>query len=200
VSTEIPLQGPTADLTIQASSPVSPQNSDETTHSFENGKIGSWEGFGISSRSAPASTTYSSSLHPTMNTILATPPRLMPKRVTSPVIPSSVSSSELLASGFAGTKLRKRAHSAGDIGGFIKREDQGADQGKESAVESTLEQIGTPDHSGSMRKKGGLFGSWTAHHFWLKGPYLYCLQSASKEVCLLLIYSLIPPQSRPTFH
>jgi hypothetical protein len=46
--------------------------------------------------------------------------------------------------------------------------------------QSILEQIGTPDHEGWMRKKGERYNSWKVRYFALKGPHLYCLRSNSK--------------------
>ncbi|KAF8900318.1 hypothetical protein CPB85DRAFT_1439599 [Mucidula mucida] len=45
--------------------------------------------------------------------------------------------------------------------------------------QSILEQIGTPDHSGWMRKRGDRYNSWKSRYFVLKGPHLYCLKSES---------------------
>ncbi|KAH8096600.1 hypothetical protein BXZ70DRAFT_945297 [Cristinia sonorae] len=45
---------------------------------------------------------------------------------------------------------------------------------------SILEQIGTPDHSGWMRKKGDRYNTWKLRYFVLKGPHLYCLRNDSK--------------------
>ncbi|THH29883.1 hypothetical protein EUX98_g4312 [Antrodiella citrinella] len=44
---------------------------------------------------------------------------------------------------------------------------------------SILEQIGAPDHSGWMRKKGDRYNTWKLRYFVLKGPHLYCLKSNS---------------------
>lgn len=51
---------------------------------------------------------------------------------------------------------------------------------------SILEQIGTPDHSGWMRKKGDRYNTWKLRYFVLKGPHLYCLRSNSTSVRRLL--------------
>ncbi|KAI0787073.1 hypothetical protein BC629DRAFT_1593605 [Irpex lacteus] len=42
---------------------------------------------------------------------------------------------------------------------------------------SILEQIGTPDHNGWMRKKSENYNTWKLRYFVLKGPHLYCLKS-----------------------
>ncbi|KIP10364.1 hypothetical protein PHLGIDRAFT_125572 [Phlebiopsis gigantea 11061_1 CR5-6] len=42
---------------------------------------------------------------------------------------------------------------------------------------SVLEQIGTSDHNGWMRKKNDQFNSWRMRYFVLKGPHLYILKS-----------------------
>ncbi|CDO77198.1 hypothetical protein BN946_scf184747.g11 [Trametes cinnabarina] len=46
--------------------------------------------------------------------------------------------------------------------------------------QSILEQIGTPDHNGWLRKKGERYNSWKTRYFVLKGPHLYWLRSESK--------------------
>jgi hypothetical protein len=46
--------------------------------------------------------------------------------------------------------------------------------------QSILEQIGTPDHEGWMRKKGERYNSWKVRYFVLKGPHLYCMRSNSR--------------------
>lgn len=48
------------------------------------------------------------------------------------------------------------------------------------AGQSVLEQIGTPDHNGWMRKKGEHYNTWKLRYFVLKGPHLYYLRSNSK--------------------
>ncbi len=40
-----------------------------------------------------------------------------------------------------------------------------------------LRQIGTPDYSGYLKKKGDRYGSWKTQYFVLKGPHLYYLKS-----------------------
>jgi hypothetical protein len=55
-----------------------------------------------------------------------------------------------------------------------------AKSGGLKAGQSILEQIGTPDHNGWMRKKGERYNSWKMRYFVLKGPHLYCLRSNSK--------------------
>ncbi|PIL37615.1 hypothetical protein GSI_01309 [Ganoderma sinense ZZ0214-1] len=47
--------------------------------------------------------------------------------------------------------------------------------------QSILEQIGTPDHNGWMRKKGDRYNAWKLRYFVLKGPHLYWLRSNSKS-------------------
>ncbi|KAJ3556322.1 hypothetical protein NM688_g2090 [Phlebia brevispora] len=46
---------------------------------------------------------------------------------------------------------------------------------------SILEQIGTPDHNGWMRKKSDHYSSWKLRYFVLKGPHLYCLKSNDRS-------------------
>lgn len=48
--------------------------------------------------------------------------------------------------------------------------------------QSILEQIGTPDHEGWLRKKGEKYNSWKVRYFVLKGPHLYWLRNKSKAV------------------
>ncbi|KAI0301517.1 hypothetical protein B0F90DRAFT_1717728 [Multifurca ochricompacta] len=45
--------------------------------------------------------------------------------------------------------------------------------------QNILEQIGTPDHNGWMRKKGEHYNTWKTRYFVLKGPHLYWLKSNS---------------------
>jgi hypothetical protein len=54
------------------------------------------------------------------------------------------------------------------------------------AGQSILEQIGTPDHNGWMRKKGERYNSWKMRYFVLKGPHMYCLRSNSKAVSIFI--------------
>ncbi|THV03340.1 hypothetical protein K435DRAFT_775024 [Dendrothele bispora CBS 962.96] len=59
---------------------------------------------------------------------------------------------------------------------------EGADAGPQSPLkpgQSILDQIGEPDHSGWMRKKGDRYNSWKLRYFVLKGQHMYCLKSDS---------------------
>ncbi|KAI0941212.1 hypothetical protein AcV7_002842 [Taiwanofungus camphoratus] len=47
--------------------------------------------------------------------------------------------------------------------------------------QSIMEQIGTPDHEGWMRKKGERYNTWKTRYFVLKGPHLYYLRNNSKS-------------------
>ncbi|KAF8914405.1 hypothetical protein CPB84DRAFT_1811707 [Gymnopilus junonius] len=47
--------------------------------------------------------------------------------------------------------------------------------------QSILEQIGEPDHTGWMRKKGDRYNTWKLRYFVLKGPHMYCLRSNNKN-------------------
>jgi len=49
-----------------------------------------------------------------------------------------------------------------------------------------LTQIGTPDHEGWMRKKGGYYSTWKKRYFVLKGTHLYWLRSNSVFVSVPL--------------
>jgi hypothetical protein len=88
-------------------------------------------------------------------------------------------------SGLDGTKSANRARllsrvspPSSGVGG-----DTGTDDRK--IAQSFLNLIGTPDHSGWMKEKGGRFNSWSMRYFVLKGRDLYCLKSDSQEVCPL---------------
>ena len=56
---------------------------------------------------------------------------------------------------------------------------------------SILEQIGTPDHNGWMRKKGDHYNTWKLRYFVLKGPHLYCLRSNNASVSTSFWFSAI---------
>ncbi|KAG2343720.1 hypothetical protein BDR05DRAFT_962839 [Suillus weaverae] len=45
---------------------------------------------------------------------------------------------------------------------------------------SIIDQIGTPDHQGWMRKKGDHYNAWKVRYFVIKGPHLYILRSDNK--------------------
>jgi len=49
-----------------------------------------------------------------------------------------------------------------------------------------LARIGTPDHEGWMRKKGGYYNSWKKRYFVLKGTHLYWVRSNS-------VFVSVPP-------
>ena len=69
--------------------------------------------------------------------------------------------------------LRKRISSASDASPTSSR----ADPGSLKAGLSILEQIGTPEHAGWMRKRGERYNTWKNRYFVLKGPHLYWLKS-----------------------
>ncbi|KDN34981.1 hypothetical protein RSAG8_11987, partial [Rhizoctonia solani AG-8 WAC10335] len=52
-----------------------------------------------------------------------------------------------------------------------------AANGDPAASARALDQIGEPDYSGWMRKKGDRYNSWKLRYFVLKGPHLYYLRS-----------------------
>lgn len=54
--------------------------------------------------------------------------------------------------------------------------------GKLKSGQNILAQIGKPDHSGWVRKKGEHYNSWKSRYFVLKGPHLYWLKSDSQSV------------------
>jgi len=49
---------------------------------------------------------------------------------------------------------------------------------------TVLLQIGTPDHEGWVRKKGGHFSTWKSRYLVLKGAHLYWLRTDSSMVCV----------------
>jgi hypothetical protein len=51
-------------------------------------------------------------------------------------------------------------------------------------VDTVLVQIGTPDHEGWIRKKGGHFSTWKSRYLVLKGAHLYWLRTDSSMVCI----------------
>lgn len=57
---------------------------------------------------------------------------------------------------------------------------------------SILEQIGTPDHNGWMRRKSENYNTWKLRYFVLKGPHLYCLKSSDKSVRSSMMQSKSP--------
>ncbi|KEP48673.1 SH3 domain-binding protein 2 pleckstrin-like (PH) domain protein [Rhizoctonia solani 123E] len=52
--------------------------------------------------------------------------------------------------------------------------------GGPAAGARALDQIGEPDYSGWMRKKGDRYNSWKLRYFVLKGPHLYYLRSRTE--------------------
>ncbi|KAI0043502.1 hypothetical protein FA95DRAFT_1524163, partial [Auriscalpium vulgare] len=70
------------------------------------------------------------------------------------------------------TVLRKRTSSSA--------EQPSSRQTTLKAGKSILEQIGSPDHNGWMRKKGERYNTWKNRYFVLKGPHLYWLRSESR--------------------
>ncbi|OBZ70468.1 TPR repeat-containing protein C19B12.01 [Grifola frondosa] len=75
------------------------------------------------------------------------------------------------------TLLRKRTMSGSEIPTRSTIAAAGGPNLK--AGHSILEQIGTPDHNGWMRKKGDRYNTWKLRYFVLKGPHLYWLRSNS---------------------
>jgi len=60
--------------------------------------------------------------------------------------------------------------------------------GKIKQGQNILQQIGEPDHSGWMKKKGDRYNTWKLRYFVLKGPHLYFLRSNNKGVCFFLFF------------
>ncbi|KAG1752394.1 uncharacterized protein EDB91DRAFT_1343464 [Suillus paluster] len=50
-----------------------------------------------------------------------------------------------------------------------------------SGRKSIIDQIGTPDHQGWMRKKGDHYNTWKVRYFVIKGPHLYILRSDNQS-------------------
>ncbi|KAI0638634.1 hypothetical protein C8Q77DRAFT_1092036 [Trametes polyzona] len=76
--------------------------------------------------------------------------------------------------------LRKRTSSAAEVPSRSISASKVAGAPSLKAGQSILEQIGTPDHNGWLRKKGDRYNSWKQRYFVLKGPHLYWLRSESK--------------------
>ena len=57
-------------------------------------------------------------------------------------------------------------------------------------VDTILVQIGTPDHEGWIRKKGGHFSMWKSRYLVLKGAHLYWLKTDSSMVCINLPFGV----------
>lgn len=76
--------------------------------------------------------------------------------------------------------LRKRSIPSADTQTMVANASSNAVDLK--AGQSILDQIGRPDHSGWMRKKGERYNSWKLRYFVLRGPHLYYLKSDSKAV------------------
>ncbi|KZT37537.1 hypothetical protein SISSUDRAFT_1034075 [Sistotremastrum suecicum HHB10207 ss-3] len=74
--------------------------------------------------------------------------------------------------------LRKRSIPSADTQRMVASASSNAVDLK--AGQSILDQIGRPDHSGWMRKKGERYNSWKLRYFVLRGPHLYYLKSDSK--------------------
>jgi hypothetical protein len=53
-----------------------------------------------------------------------------------------------------------------------------------TVVDTVLVQVGTPDHEGWVRKKGGHFSTWKSRYLVLKGAHLYWLRTDSTMVCI----------------
>ena len=91
-----------------------------------------------------------------------------------------------------GNTLRKRTLSQVPPATSNKGKDEGAVIAANGELvpvkqgQSILEQIGEPDHSGWMRKKGDRYNKWRMRYFVLTGPHLYWLRSNSKAVSVVI--------------
>lgn len=66
---------------------------------------------------------------------------------------------------------------------YVEPTSSGAGMTSFKEGESVLAQIGSPDHSGWMRKRGDRYNQWKSRYFVLKGHDMYILKSNSKSVC-----------------
>lgn len=60
----------------------------------------------------------------------------------------------------------------------------GTEANTHTLVDTVMVQIGTPDHEGWIRKKGGHFSTWKSRYLVLKGAHLYWLKTDSSMVCI----------------
>lgn len=80
------------------------------------------------------------------------------------------------------TVLRKRTTSAPAPSASVVSSSSNGAVGSLKEGESVLAQIGDPDHSGWMRKRGDRYNNWKSRYFILKGQHLYWLKSSSPAV------------------
>ena len=87
------------------------------------------------------------------------------------------------------TMLRKRTLSKPEgLNASALEEKSNGSAGPIKQGQNILEQIGEPDHTGWMRKKGDRYNAWKLRYFILKGPHLYCLRSNNKSVGVFLCF------------
>lgn len=126
--------------------------------------------------------------------------------LSSPVSPASSASKDdsHIASSPSGTLLRKRHLSTSgpatppvnlpsqkgvnvNGGAAARTTSNGSGPGKPGKVNfqagfSVLDQIGQPDYTGWLRKKGDKYNAWKTRYLVLKGPHLYYMKNADKTV------------------
>jgi PH domain len=112
---------------------------------------------------------------------------------------SSTRSSPRDATVFPGKEVKHEKRDSKDSGGAREKKDSSllnrrissaleasptsrADPSGLKKDQSIMEQIGTPDHRGWMRKKGEHYNTWKNRYVVLKGPHLYWLKSGSPLV------------------
>ncbi|WRT68477.1 uncharacterized protein IL334_005453 [Kwoniella shivajii] len=100
-------------------------------------------------------------------------------RPRKPAPPSSVSpsSEQHRTSSRLGFPASNRVHQMQPATPEGNRRISGTGAGNAAA----LKQIGTPDHSGYLKKKGDRYGSWKQRFFVLKGSHLYYMKSDAED-------------------
>ncbi|OCF75934.1 hypothetical protein I204_03231 [Kwoniella mangroviensis CBS 8886] len=100
-------------------------------------------------------------------------------RSRKPAPPSSVSpsSEQHRTSSRLGFSGSNRVHQMQPATPETNRRTSGTGGGNAAA----LKQIGTPDYSGYLKKKGDRYGSWKQRFFVLKGSHLYYLKSETED-------------------
>ncbi|WVF67433.1 hypothetical protein IAT40_002189 [Kwoniella sp. CBS 6097] len=100
-------------------------------------------------------------------------------RSRKPAPPSSVSPSteQQRTSSRLGFPSSNRVHQMQPATPESNRRISGTNAGSAAAIK----QIGTPDHSGYLKKKGERYGNWKQRFFVLKGSHLYYMKSETED-------------------
>ncbi|OCF38908.1 hypothetical protein I317_07322 [Kwoniella heveanensis CBS 569] len=100
-------------------------------------------------------------------------------RSRKPAPPSSVSPSteQQRTSSRLGFPSNNRVHQMQPATPESNRRISGTNAGSAAAIK----QIGTPDHSGYLKKKGDRYGTWKQRFFVLKGSHLYYMKSETED-------------------